>query len=81
MRTFQVALFQKGTVKYSFVFYQCVILQLLEYISLEIEPKDENWRAEASTVIASRIVPVFFVVMQKKMVFLWNVHISSQWWY
>lgn len=53
LRAFQVALFQEDTVKYAFVLYQCVVLQSLEYISLEIAPNDENWREEAFTDIAS----------------------------
>lgn len=67
LRVFQVALFQEGTVKYDF--YQCAILQFLEYISLEIEPNDENWRAQASTLTASWIVPVFFLQFRKKWLF------------
>lgn len=66
LKAFQGALFQEGTVKYAFVLYQCFILQFLEYISLEMAPNNENWREEAFTGIASWIVSVCFVIIQKK---------------
>lgn len=53
LRAFQVALFQEDTVKYVIVLYQCVVLQPLEYIYLEIALNDENWGEEAFTNIAS----------------------------